>query len=86
MFGTCMIRPARRKNSLRTDHLRITKEVSLEFRQQYPDLPWMKIVGLRNILAHEYGEVKDEKIYLVVTRDIPLLIVQLKSILEKNAA
>ncbi|MBF0512163.1 MAG: DUF86 domain-containing protein [Candidatus Omnitrophica bacterium] len=60
------------------------KEVSSEFRHQYPDLPWAKIVGLRNVLAHEYGEVKDEKIYLVVSRDIPPLITQLKSILDKH--
>jgi uncharacterized protein with HEPN domain len=62
------------------------KEVSLVFRQQYSDLPWIKIIGLRNILAHEYGEVKDEKIYLVTIKDIPPLIKQLKSILEKNKA
>ena len=38
------------------------KGVSSEFRERYSDVPWVKIIGLRNILAHEYGEVKDEKI------------------------
>lgn len=60
------------------------KEVSQEFQLQYPDIPWIKIVGLRNVLAHEYGEVKNEKIYFVATRDILPLIDQLKSILKKN--
>ena len=60
------------------------KEVTTEFTGRYPDLPWLKIVGLRNVLAHEYGEIKDEKIYFVVTRDLPLLIEQLKHILEEN--
>lgn len=46
------------------------KEVSPELRDRYSDVPWARIVGLRNVLAHEYGEVKDEKIYLVATRDI----------------
>ena len=46
------------------------KEVSGEFREQHKKLPWAKIIGLRNVLAHEYGEVKDKKIYLVCTREI----------------
>lgn len=60
------------------------KQVSQKFTGQYPDLPWAKIIGLRNILAHEYGEVKDEKIYLVATRDILPFIEQLKKILKEN--
>ena len=60
------------------------KEISSEFREKYPHVPWIKIIGLRNILAHEYGEVKDEKIYLVAVRDIPFLVEQLKKILEEN--
>ena len=60
------------------------KEVSQEFRERYPDVSWVKIVGLRNVLAHEYGEVKDEKVYLVATRDILPLIDQLKHILKEN--
>ena len=39
---------------------------------------------LRNILAHEYGEVKDEKIYFVTVKDLPKLIDQLKKILENH--
>ena len=62
-----------------------TKEVSQEFREKYSSVPWLKIIGLRNILAHEYGEVKDEKIYFVAVRDIPLLIDQLKKILKENS-
>ncbi len=60
------------------------KEVSPEFKKRYPDLPWAKIIGLRNVLAHEYGEIKDEKVYLVATRDIIPLIEQLKSILKEH--
>ncbi len=61
------------------------KEVSMEFRNRYSNLPWARIVGLRNVLAHEYGEVKDEKVYLVATRDILPLIEQLQKILQDNS-
>lgn len=60
------------------------KEVSGEFRKDHPKLPWERIIGLRNVLAHEYGEVKDEKIYLVATRDVKPLIEELSRILKEN--
>ena len=60
------------------------REVSPDFTKRYLDVPWLKIIGLRNILAHEYGEVKDEKIYLVATRDIIPLVDQLKRILKEK--
>ena len=41
------------------------REVSENFIKRYPKIPWQKIMGLRNVLAHEYGEIKDEKVYLV---------------------
>lgn len=62
------------------------KGVSGEFRERYAAVPWTKIIGLRNILAHEYGEIKDEKVYLVATKDILPLINQLKLILKENNA
>ncbi len=60
------------------------KEVSQEFRNNHIDVPWAKIIGLRNILAHEYGEVKDEKVFFVASRDIVPLIDQLSKILKEN--
>jgi uncharacterized protein with HEPN domain len=44
-------------------HLEIIGEaaghVSLEFRRAHADIPWSRIIGQRNILIHEYGEVDD---------------------------
>ena len=60
------------------------KGVSEDFRRRYPDVPWVKIIGLRNVLAHEYGEVKDEKIFLAMEKDIPVLTSQLKQILIEH--
>jgi uncharacterized protein with HEPN domain len=39
--------------------------ISTEFRQAHPEIPWRSIVGLRNILVHEYGEVKIDRVWLV---------------------
>ena len=40
--------------------------VSLEMREAYPDLPWRSMIGLRNVLAHEYGEICYEVLWTVV--------------------
>lgn len=60
------------------------KEISEKFKRRYPDVPWGKIIGLRNVLAHEYGEVKDEKVYLVAAKDVPVLIEELKKIMTEH--
>ena len=42
-------------------------KVSVDFKNSCPQIPWTAIVGQRNILAHEYGEVLTERIWLVST-------------------
>ena len=57
--------------------------VSKEFQEQHPEIEWAQIIGLRNILAHEYGEVKMDKIYLAATKSIPALLQKLESLLSE---
>ncbi|MDX9975124.1 MAG: DUF86 domain-containing protein [FCB group bacterium] len=50
------------------------KRISLEFRKQPSDIPWNSIIGLRNVLAHEYGEIRHEVIWSIVgDKLIPLI-------------
>lgn len=46
-------------------------------RSGYPDIPWSDIVGLRNVLAHEYGAIDYERLWDIATVDVPLLVEQL---------
>lgn len=40
----------------------------------YPEIPWTDIMGLRNIIAHEYHRIDEDEIFRVITRDLqPLL-------------
>ena len=53
-------------------------KVLASFRNAHPEIQWRQIIGQRNVLIHEYGEIKQERIWKVVRENIPLLIEQLK--------
>lgn len=42
-------------------------------RNRYPDVPWKKIVSMRNKLIHEYFGIDLEILWKVVTEDVPSL-------------
>ena len=44
------------------------------YLSKYPDIPWTAIMGLRDIIAHEYHRVDEEEIYTVVVNDLPTLL------------
>jgi uncharacterized protein with HEPN domain len=52
--------------------------LSALFRNAHPEIPWRQIIGQRNVLIHEYGEIKQERIWKVVRENIPQLIELLK--------
>lgn len=38
-----------------------------------PDIPWKEIIGLRNIISHEYLSVDEEIIFDIIKNEIPSL-------------
>jgi len=55
--------------------------VSAELKAQHPEIPWRQVVAQRNVLAHDYGEIKQDRIWLVATNRIPELVAQLQPLL-----
>ncbi len=55
--------------------------VSPPTQQRAPEIPWSLIIGMRNILAHDYGAVDYEKIYEVVIHSIPPLLSSINSLI-----
>ena len=60
------------------------KNVSNEFREKYSDIPWKKIVGLRDKLIHGYFNVDVERVWNVIIDDIPVLKKQIEDIIDKE--
>lgn len=50
------------------------RRVADSFKKAHPEIPWTSIIGQRNVLAHEYGEILLERIWRVATERIPELI------------
>jgi uncharacterized protein with HEPN domain len=50
---------------------------------QYPDIPWRRIVGLRNRLIHGYFGVILERVWAVIEQDLPALRVTMQEIQER---
>jgi uncharacterized protein with HEPN domain len=56
------------------------RRVSTECKATYPQIPWSGIVSQRNVLAHEYGEIRQERLWIVATQRIPELVLLLESL------
>jgi len=60
------------------------KRLSDSVKNDHPEIPWQKIVAMRNILAHEYGDVEDEIVWRVTQTHIPELTIQLQAIISSQ--
>lgn len=58
------------------------KRMSGTFRAaQTSMVPWPKIIGLRNVLMHEYDEIDNHRIFVIATELVPELVKQLEALL-----
>ena len=60
------------------------RRVSKSFQEEHSDIPWQNIIAQRNVLAHEYGEIKQELIWKVATVRIPELIASLEPLVPPS--
>ena len=55
-----------------------------EVQAQYPQLPWLQMIGARNRLIHGYDSVDFDILWTIIKNDLPILIVQLEKILASD--
>ena len=48
----------------------------------YPQTPWKSIIGLRNIISHEYMDTDYEEIFNIIKEDIPVLLQVIETIIN----
>jgi len=57
--------------------------VSDSTQKRHPEVPWRRVVDMRNLLAHGYRYVDPSIVWQVVERDLPTLEVQVRGILAE---
>lgn len=58
--------------------------MSSEFRDETPDIPWVDIIGMRNRLIHGYFDMDLEIVWTTAKTEVPELLSQLEPILKKE--
>jgi len=58
------------------------RRISTHFQEKHSSIPWQKIISQRNVIAHEYGEIKQERIWTVAKINVPELIEKLEPTLK----
>ena len=58
-----------------------TRRTSADTLERYPQIPWPRIVGLRNQLIHNYDDVQLQTVWDVVNLSLPHLL----SVLENDS-
>jgi uncharacterized protein with HEPN domain len=54
------------------------KKLSNVTKEKYTDIKWLSIIGLRNMISHEYEGIRLVIIYEIATKSIPDLLSKLK--------
>ena len=55
--------------------------ISQALRDRHSEIPWSTIIGQRNVLAHEYGEVVVERVWRVAAERLPELLRQIEPLI-----
>lgn len=68
-------------------HLQIigeaARQVSDSVRSSHPEVPWPKIIAMRNIIVHDYLGVDVEEVWAVVEHHLPDLRISIEGILAQ---
>ena len=60
------------------------KSISLQTREEYPEIPWREMAGMRDIVIHEYFGVSIGMVWRVATTDIQELKSQIEKVVEEK--
>jgi len=56
------------------------KRLSPATRDEYPEVPWRDIAGMRDRLIHGYDSVDTDELWKTATEDVPALLEQVRKI------
>ena len=60
-------------------------KLSRELREQYSEIPWSGVIGMRHVLVHDYMKISQSRIWDAIKTDVPVLKEQIQKILADMA-
>ena len=60
----------------------LSEKLTDDFKQEQADIPWAKIIGLRNIAAHEYEAVDMGRVWETAAMHIPNFAERVRILIE----
>ncbi len=59
-----------------------SRNIPGDIRQKFPDIPWKRMIGLRNIAIHEYFGVDLSIIWEIISKNLPETKPKIEAMLE----
>lgn len=59
-----------------------SKNIPENIRHKYPSVPWRKMIGLRNLISHEYFGIDYEMIWTITKDNLPQNKIDIQIMLE----
>jgi len=59
-----------------------SRNIREDVRKKFPNIPWRRMIGLRNIVSHAYFGVDLELIWEIVSKNLPGLEAKIKNMLK----
>jgi uncharacterized protein with HEPN domain len=58
-----------------------SRKISETFKKENSDIPWKSIIAQRNVMVHDYGQIKQDRIWGLTQKHIPELKSKLQPLL-----
>lgn len=62
------------------------KKIPKTIQEKYPEIPWRKMYGLRNLITHEYFGIDYEMIWEIAKNNLPQNLADLQTIIDREKA
>ena len=59
------------------------KNISEDYKNKHPEIPWKEMAGMRDILIHEYFGVNIDRVWETIKKDLPPLKKNLSNLINK---
>ncbi len=59
------------------------RKILKDFQVNHPEIAWTKVIGLRNVVIHDYAGIDSDVIWNIISNDLHPLLIKLQSV-EQN--